>query len=317
MRLHRLVAILLLVEARGQMKAQDLADALETSVRTIYRDIDTLCESGVPLVAVSGPNGGISLMEGYQVAMNHLYEDDVINLYLSGIGIHPEGHSDAGIRLQNTLLKLEKSLPPQYSADIRKARDRFYYDEAPWWGERPPVPCLDTIRRSVWQSKKLQLRYGKTGTDTRLVQPYGMIVKNMEWYLAAFCERSGGLRTFKCDRILEAEMNEESFQIPENFSLEQYWNNSEGSFKKTRAETEKYPVMIKLHIKERDLLDRLEVYDSKKDGDYIMAEVNMHKYEFACCEAMDIAGRAEILAPEELRKFVKDKLSEIFKYYCM
>jgi predicted DNA-binding transcriptional regulator YafY len=80
MRLQRLIAILLLIESRGHMKAKELAQALETSVRTIYRDIEALCEAGVPLVAMTGPNGGVSLMEGYQVAMNHLYSDDVINL---------------------------------------------------------------------------------------------------------------------------------------------------------------------------------------------------------------------------------------------
>lgn len=64
MRLHRLIAILLLVESRGKMKANDLAEALETSVRSIYRDIDVLAEAGIPLLSTPGPNGGISLMEG-------------------------------------------------------------------------------------------------------------------------------------------------------------------------------------------------------------------------------------------------------------
>lgn len=317
MRLHRLIAILLLIESRGNIKAKELAQALETSVRTIYRDIETLCESGVPLVAATGPNGGIYLMEGYQVAMNHLYGDDVINLYLCGIGIRPDGRSDAGVKLQSALLKLEKSLPSEYSSDIRKARERFYYDENPWWGERVNIPFMDVIRRSVWQSKKLRLLYGRAGEryTERRVRPYGMIVKNLEWYLAAYCEQSREMRTFKCERIQEAEILEETFIIPEGFSLETYWKESEAAFKKERNDEEKYRVAIKLHKYDRDLLNRLEVYETRPENDFIFAEVNMHKYEFACQEALEIAGRAEILGPPELRHNTFTRLKAMLKAY--
>jgi predicted DNA-binding transcriptional regulator YafY len=136
MRVQRLIAILLLIESRGQMKAKDLARALETSERTIYRDVDALCESGVPLVSATGPNGGIALMDNYRLDLNRLYRDDVVNLYLSGIGFHPDG-SEASAKLRNTFLKLEKSLPAEYRLDIENARNRFYYDETPQVGQAP------------------------------------------------------------------------------------------------------------------------------------------------------------------------------------
>ncbi|MFD2878558.1 helix-turn-helix transcriptional regulator [Paenibacillus rhizoplanae] len=81
MRLHRLIAILLLLESRGKMKANELSIALETSVRSIYRDIDVLAESGIPLVSTTGPNGGISLMEGYTVNLRRLQGEEVVQLF--------------------------------------------------------------------------------------------------------------------------------------------------------------------------------------------------------------------------------------------
>ena len=67
MRLHRLLGIIMLLDSRGTMKAVALAKILETSERTIYRDIDILCEAGIPILSIFGPSGGYSFMEGYKI----------------------------------------------------------------------------------------------------------------------------------------------------------------------------------------------------------------------------------------------------------
>lgn len=126
MRLHRLIAILLLIESRGKMKANELADALETSVRSIYRDIDVLAESGIPMVTTPGPGGGISLMEGYSINLQKLHGEEVVNLYLTGMGIPFDAQTESGLKLRNALLKLENTLPAAYQEDIHKAKTRFY-----------------------------------------------------------------------------------------------------------------------------------------------------------------------------------------------
>lgn len=87
MRVHRMISILLLVEAKGRIKAKELAEELETSVRTIYRDVDALCEAGIPLTTDTGPNGGIHFLEGYTVGIKNLNGEDIINLYLNGMGV--------------------------------------------------------------------------------------------------------------------------------------------------------------------------------------------------------------------------------------
>lgn len=125
MRLHRLIAILLLLESRGRMKANELSIALETSVRSIYRDIDVLAESGIPLVTTTGPNGGISLMEGYTVSLRRLHGEEVVQLFLTGMGMPAGGSGETSLLLKNALLKLEASLPAPYQEDIRTAQRRF------------------------------------------------------------------------------------------------------------------------------------------------------------------------------------------------
>ena len=70
MRLHRLLGILTLLDSRKTITASKLAKILETSERTIYRDIDILCESGIPITSSSGPSGGFSLMDDYDLSLN-------------------------------------------------------------------------------------------------------------------------------------------------------------------------------------------------------------------------------------------------------
>lgn len=232
-RLHRLIAILLLIESRGRMKAHELAHALETSVRSIYRDIDVLAEAGIPMVTTPGPQGGISLMEGYTVNLKQLHGEEVINLYLTGMGMYAGGGNESAVKLKNTLLMLEKTLPVNYQTDVEKAKRRFYYDDAPWWTERVAVPCLEAVRAAVWNSRKINIQYSKVNGDasSRTLHPYGLVVKKMDWYLVALCERAGQLRIFKCERISSVKLTDEHYLIPAEFSLEEYWKEQERSFK--------------------------------------------------------------------------------------
>lgn len=242
MRLHRLIAILLLLESRGQVKARELAEALETSERTIYRDIEILSEAGVPVVSLPGPAGGFSLMPGYSLHQQDLHAGDVINLFLSGIGVRPEEHSEASLNLKTTLLKLEKSIPSQYLPDIRVARERFYFDPSLWFDQKPPLLHLDALRQSVWQSRKVLLTHAKEEEEggavtVRVVRPYGLVVKNTDWYLVAYCQTREDIRVFKCDRVRGADLLEETFVIPVDFNLENFWQAwVQGFVRRVRAE---------------------------------------------------------------------------------
>ncbi len=317
MRLHRLIAIILLIESRGTVKAKELADALETSVRTVYRDIDILCESGIPITAATGPNGGIGFVEGYHINIGKLHCDDVINLFLCGIGIRPDEQSESSLRLKNALLKLEDSLPAQYVPDIKIAKERFFFDPTPWWEERTPVYNLDIIRRSVWQSKKLKIFYLKVNGESawRVIHPYGLVVKTMDWYMVGYCESSGEIRTFRCDRMTVAQIVDEAFSYPEDFHLESYWTQSSNEFKETCREKEYYPVEIRLNVKNAALLKNYEVIDKRADGEIIYTTINLYSFEIAKLKVPDMIGRSEIITPFELRCHVKGLFNEIIKLY--
>jgi predicted DNA-binding transcriptional regulator YafY len=241
-RLHRLIAILLLLESRGQLKARELADALEASERTIHRDLATLCEAGIPIQAIAGPAGGFRLMEGYTNHLPQLHPNEAVGLFLRGIGMDPAEQREAHVDLQRALGQLESRLPARYRRDVRVAQRRFYFDPTPWWEGVPVSDHLDVLRQGVWHARKVVLEYENAArkTSRRVVRPYGLVVKTTHWYLVAYCEVRKEVRTFSIYRIASAELLEETFTWPKHFSLESYWKARAREFTTQVADRERH-----------------------------------------------------------------------------
>lgn len=320
MRLHRMIAILLLLESRGCIKAKDLAEALETSKRTIHRDIDLLCESGVPITALAGPFGGYSLVPGYTLNFKSFYGDELINLYLSGLGLHPNKYSDASLALKNAIIKIEKMIPTGYTADIKKVKERFYFDPDSWEDDRPDLRYMDILRCAVLQLKKLRITYnnssmGKLEINTRVIQPYGLVVKNTEWYLVAFCESRNELRVFKCVRISAVEVLNETYVIPADFQLEVFWEGWKINFKQLLSQTPLYSVTLKLLTITKDELSKMELMEEITDKNSTIVTVNLYTYSNACKRSIEFGNSVEILAPGELKEFIIRNAQELLKLY--
>ena len=317
MRVHRLISILLLIEAKGMIKARDIASKLEISLRTVYRDIDSLCEAGIPLATTPGPNGGIYLMEGYSGGLGYLQEEDIINLYINSFGIIPDKRSDMAMKLSNTLMRMQKSLSPNQISELNKVKKRFHFDDTLWWGKDHRKNDIDIIIYAVLQSKGLEITYLKYNgaTSKRRIHPYGIVVKRMDWYLVGYCEKNKTIRIFKCDRILDSKILNEFFEVPDDFIIEEYWSNAEDKFKSSCIQKEKYPVVIKLEKSKGDFLANQEVIEIKEDEDYILATINMYGFQFAVDDIMKIIRYAEVIKPFELRVFIESELSRISMKY--
>ena len=222
MRADRLLSILMILQARGRVTAQQLAEELEVSVRTVYRDMDALSAAGVPVYAERGPGGGCSLLDSYRTTLTGLTRDEVRALFMLSIPA-PLAELGVGQELRAALLKLSAALPDSRRYDEALVRQRIHLDSAGWSGTVEPVPHLTTIQRAVWESCKLYLTYRLPfeAQAEWLVEPYGLVAKAGAWYLV--CARNGSVRTLGVSGVVEARLTDEVCEWPPGFDLAAFW----------------------------------------------------------------------------------------------
>lgn len=315
MRLDRLIYILLTLEKKKKVTAKWLADELETSVRTIYRDIDTLCAAGIPICTESGQGGGISLVEGYQTQIKHLDKEDIIYLFLNGMGVKAEKGSRLDQHADVSLKKIANSLPDMQAEEIQEIVDRFVVDRSPWWGEGQAMGQIDTILQAVFQLHKLCFKYQKVDLEisNRIIRPYGIVIKENIWYVVGYCEASFDIRMFRCDRMKQCELLDETFLYPMNFNLKEYFNNALKAFKEKCAFDEQYLVTMTVKEQAFRYLKDMEYSVLWKMDDLWRICVNLYSYEDAMNDHWSLLINAYDIEPVALRSSIYEKLKAYLK----
>ncbi len=317
MKIHRLIYILLMLEGKQKITAKELAERLETSIRTIYRDIDILCQAGVPIYTESGPHGGISLMENYQIPSKHLYKDDIISLYLNHIGVKGEQGSNLDLQMESTLKKIEKVMSDNEAKELHEIEKRFYVDSTPWWGKKVSMIHSETMIQAVSQTRKLNIVYVKMNHEesVRIIQPYGVVIKNNIWYLVGYCEVAKSIRTFRCERIKECILLEQCFDYPGDFHLKEHFDQSMAAFKEDCHLMEQYIVTLLVPISHLSLLDDLEYSIEKTMEDSIMFHVNFNTYENAIRDYWNLLIQSKVIGPQRLRDDISKILQKAINLY--
>jgi predicted DNA-binding transcriptional regulator YafY len=219
MRADRLVATLLLMQARGRVTAAELAGELEISIATARRDLEALSTAGIPVYSQSGRNGGWSLLGGARTDLSGLTAPEAQALFLlvgPAAAIAPDAKA--------ALRKLVRALPDTFRAEAEAAAEAVVIDPARWGEhekERPPL--VRELQSAVVRRLKVRMSYDgrRRGESERLVDPLGLVDKDDSWYLIAGTEK--GQRTFRVDRITEATVTDIPAERPDDFDLSEAW----------------------------------------------------------------------------------------------
>ena len=324
MRADRLLSLLMLLQARGRTTADKLAQELEVSVRTIYRDIDALSAAGIPVYAERGPGGGCELIDSYRTSLTGLTRDEVRALFMLSV---PAPLDELGVsqELRGALLKLAAALPATRRHDEERVRQRIHLDWAGWFQPQEPVPHLQTLQRAVWEDRRLHLAYRlQVGAYVEqvehLVDPYGLVAKAGVWYLVY--ARDGQVRVHRVSRVLDARIADARFERPADFDLAAFWRAWCAEHEESRPY---YPVVARVATALIPILpqyfgDRIReaiAGAGPPDGEgRITLTLPFETLEGARERILGFGGAVEVLEPEVLRRTVVDFAAQIVALYA-
>lgn len=315
MKADRLISILMLLQIHKQLTASNLAKRLEVSVRTIYRDIESLSSLGIPIFTDRGSNGGIKLLGDYKTTLSGLSNNELYSLFAP---ISDKILEDLGIEKvhENTLLKLLGGSSQNQIDEIKNFQNYIYIDMQTW-SENPikiDKDILSILQNSIWKHTILKIIYRKPNeTKDVILKPLGLVCKRGIWYLIG--ENNDIIKTYKVINIEYATSTIKSFNRPNDFNLEEYWKLSTDNFK---SNIPKYTFTFKVnhsiinHIKERQFINIINtVVESDKIYLDISFEAMFQGVEFAFAYGNDI----EIIHPVEAIAELKKKSLEIINLY--
>ncbi|WP_405648790.1 helix-turn-helix transcriptional regulator [Streptomyces sp. NBC_00019] len=308
MKSDRLLSILLLLQTRGRVPAHELAERLEVSVRTIYRDIEALSASGVPVYAERGRHGGIELLAGFRTDVTGLTADESRALFiLAAQGAHAALGLDAA--LGSALRKVMAALPAPHRPAAEATARRVLVDATRWKGGPRAAVDLDVLQDAVFADRRLRLRYRHSGQPeprTYTVDPYGLVSKAGVWYLVA--DRRGSPRLFRADRVRAATVLDDPVKRRPGVELADVWEV-------LRREVEKRPGGIDVVVRVRR--DRLDLFlrlngpwltelpedDGEDDGagEWVTVRLSYGVLGEAR-QLLQFSDRVEVLSPPEVRE---------------
>jgi predicted DNA-binding transcriptional regulator YafY len=317
MRATRLLAILMMLQLRGQMTDEALAAEFEVSLRTLYRDIDALSAAGVPIYGDRGPGGGFQLHEGYRTRLTGLTPAEAAAMLLGGM---PGAAADLGLADEAGMarLKLLAAISPDLAATAARTIDRLHIDPVEWYQRRAAPPHLQMIARAVWGGTSLRLRYRSwTSITERTVDPLGIVLKAGSWYLVARHKKR--TLTYKLASIVDVAPLETTFAYPVSFDLARYWAKSVARF---QQDLRKGEAVLKVAPGAMSRLDRLGADMAEPicaaepdDEGWRQATVPIESVTHAASLLLGFADDIMVLSPPELRKAVADSATRVLALY--
>ncbi|MER3127406.1 YafY family protein [Bacillus pumilus] len=223
MKIDRILSIVMLLISKKQVQAKDLAALHEVSVRTIYRDIDTINQAGIPVVTTQGAGGGISLVDDYRLEKK-LFTDDDIEVILTALESMTSAYS---FKESEHALKKIKSLIPTHTDESEK-QHHVFIDLSSWGKDGQAEQKLQLIHTAASAHQYIQFTYrnAKGETLSRKVEPYTLVLKGRHWYLYAFCCVKKAFRLFKLTRMTDLITISGDFQPKRIKNEEKPWNDS-------------------------------------------------------------------------------------------
>ncbi|MBY0162796.1 YafY family protein [Paenibacillus lautus] len=231
MKIDRLLAITVLLLNRGRLSAKELADRFEVSSKTIYRDMDTLCQAGIPIVAHQGITGGFEIMEHYMIDKYWLSAEEMSTLVTAVKGLSSALEDpQMGMLLEKIkalLRRVEQGLGDEYR------KEPVVMDFQPWGQRQGLKPAVGLLKQAIHDKRRVQMEYidAEGGAERRTIEPASLFLKGNVWYVQAFCLEREDFRLFRLSRMQDIKMLSEAYEPrpwpgKERLEWDSSWSNA-------------------------------------------------------------------------------------------
>lgn len=316
-KLDNLLAILWMLSSDKKVTAKQISDKLEMNIRTVYRYMDTLSKSGVPIISDTGHNGGYTLLSDFIEAPLFFNSEEKTSICHAANFAEEAGYY-GGDSLNSAITKLRNYSNLEQAIEVEKRvsslevikRDNAYpidsYLEA--------LECCIADRNSIIISYR---KNSKATSNDRQVKPYRIIYWKNKWYLVAFCQLRDDIRTFRVDRIESLTVTDETFEQKEDFSAESFFMGNLLPIMENEEETMR--LVIKGDVSALDdvchhwFLGHYLTERTFNQVEFQLEEDMMHKY---IPQILLSYGKGiQVVEPLSLKEEMIKNLSDLIEFY--
>ncbi|MDF2632456.1 MAG: transcriptional regulator [Caproiciproducens sp.] len=300
MQINRLFEIVYILLNKETTTAKELAERFEVSIRTIYRDVDTLASAGIPIYASQGKGGGISLLDNYVLNKSVLSENEQneILFALQSLTI-----------TQNT--ETDKVLSKLSSLFNKNEINWIEVDLSPWGSDKNKICEFTILKNTILNHRIIEFNYFNTSGEksSRKVEPVKLIFKVNAWYLIGFCLSKNEYRTFKISRMSDVRITQEIFidRLPQKMPED------------IKEQSSQKWIDVQLRISSHGAYRVFDEFNEKdimknQDGSF-MISTSLPESEWLLNFILSFGADVEVLSPQSIRKVIQKKLNEMILKY--
>lgn len=221
-----MLAILWMLNSGTKITAKQISERLEINIRSVYRYMDALCVSGVPIISEPGHNGGYSLLNNFiRAPLCFNLEEKKSLLHAAVFAM------ESGYPFMESLNNATSKLKMFSNQEQEKVLNRHLvgFEVVSRICDPAVKPILMELEQAVANECSMEIEYctGYEGHPKhRVVDPYGMLYWNNKWYAIAFCHLRNEIRNFRVDRIINIISTKNTFKRPEAFSAREFFTES-------------------------------------------------------------------------------------------
>lgn len=301
MKLDRLLGILTILLQKDRVTAPELAEKFEVSRRTIGRDIDALCMSGIPVVSHQGNGGGISIAEGFKLDKSVLTADELSGIIaaLKGIGSVSE---------QSNIERILDKLHANTDAVVSMSEPIIIDLASHYKGQL--TDKIELIKSAVLYGQIIEFDYFyEKGESHRHIEPYFVIFQWKAWYVFGFCLERSDFRLFKLGRLWNLRLCDERF-VPRDIPSEK--QDTKAWFR----EDKENKLVALFDASEKHLLIEaygLHCYEETDEG--LHFEIKFTKRDYILAWLLGFGGKVKVLEPEFIVEDLKAAAENILSRY--